>query len=457
MMALRRLLGFEARGMGRSALFTAFAALVLLGAFFVQPALAHKTNGQPDTAGTDIGYALAPDGQNVTMPGQTGIFFFKFNSTIDSLYGVREFTSVTRMVDTIFSDTLVLSSENTGTPGDTVRFVSVGDTAAYILSVTNLGNTTDSIGFVLDTIVVKGYEGQDTAAGWSYQFYKSTGDVLGSRMYRREQDTVFIRLSTAASDTIILRVFQEGAPNTSAISFRFRSYVANGNARKFAVKAYRGFDGDTYGGDGHDSITLYAEISIPTEVRVSKSDTVFSPVSLGRGISQSFADDTQHYVPGAIVVYTIWFDQDSTDTTDTVIIEDWIDTRYVRFDSGGLRSLLGDPTQIAAAGTYVVNSYGNIFVDSGMPLDTSTAAPQYNVQLEYYNAGSLTPLTPSVDPNKVGRIRWSIMKNSGNRQVLGAHNYNSGDAQGSADAAPLAVGAGTDIDMGYVRFSVVIR
>jgi len=399
--------------------------------------------------GTGLVLTVA-DGVGNVFP-QAGGFFNKLNRT-DTAFTLRGASTVIRSVDTIFSDTIGLTLDDGQTAGDTDRKVVQGDTATFILSVTNLGNTVDSIGFVIDTVTVNGYTGLDTMSSWSISFTDSSGRQIGNRIYTRGLDTAFIKLSPNRMETFAVKVSDSGSPETSWINFRVQSYVSFGNSTKFAVRAYRGLNGDTFGGDGHDSITLFVDLIPISKLLGFKADTVFSPLSLG-GTNGNSKTDTQHYVPGAIVVNTLWFDNDDSSAFDTIVLEDWIDTRYVQFDSAGLRRLIGQSGQVSAAGPFVSGGYGNIFIDSGMPAITGA---KFNVKLEYYKGSGLQALTPTVALADVGRIRWTI-SNLSPTDTTSVRGHNSSGAGESPTDAPVAFGASTDIDMGYVRYAVVIR
>lgn len=463
-MDLLRGLRMESRGMSfvRMAVLAA-AFLLSLTPVFVPSACADDAGADsmavqrvtPGSMGLTVTVA---DGVAVTTPSQAGAYLFKISSSLDSSYALRSATynPVIRRVDTTYSDTIALTPENTtaNPTTDTTRKVLKGDTTAFILFLTNLGNSTDSFGLSIDTAVVDGYGGLDTMFTWSIHYYDSRGVFIG-KVHTRGRDTGFIRLAAGRTETFAIKVYADSnAFDTSSISFTFTAYAANGNARKFAMRAYRGLNGETYGGDGHDSISLFVQLKPLTILRVSKADTVFSQQTLGRGTSDGNLDDTQHYVPGAIVAHTLWFDNDDSNTIDTqIVIEEWIDTRYVRFDSAGVGGL--GAGQAAAAGAYVNAKYGNIFVDSGMP--TNATGSTFDVRVDYYVAGVRTLLTADVPGENVGRIRWTISRVGGTKALLGAHNSSSGDASNSSDSAPLAIGAATDSDLGYVRYSVVIR
>ncbi|MBI4179942.1 hypothetical protein HY522_11035 [bacterium] len=435
--------------------FTLVAAPAVFAADDTNLTTAGITKPAPGGMGLTLSVA---NGVSVTTPTQAGASYFNVNKVTDSTFALSTpVNPIIRRVDTIYSDTITLAGENAGAnpTTDTTRKVKIGDTAVYVLMLANLGNVSDSIGIVIDSATVADSRGVDTMFSWSIHVRDSSNAFLGI-VRTRGLDTFFVKLAAFRAETFSLRAVADSrAAETSWINFRVRTYVGGGNPARFAVQAYRGFNGDTYGGDGHDSITLFAQLEAPSRLRVSKADTVFSPVSLGRGTSLTLGDDTQHYIPGAIVVHTIWFDNDDTGTVDTVVIEDWIDTRAALFDSAGLSFPAGANPQNAAAGTYVLNAYGNIFVDSAMP--TNAAGGAFNVRIEY-RTDTATPgwaaLTPSVARAKVGRIRWTISQ-SGSAAPLVAGN--NGDGEVSIDPAPLSIRAAADSDMGYVRYAVVLR
>lgn len=395
------------------------------------------------------------DGVAVTTPTQAGATFFKLTTGIDTAYALR--TAVNpyiRHADTIFSDTIDLTAANTGQfpTTDTTRKMQRGETATFVLALANAGNSTDSIGLVVDSAIVDGYTGLDTMPNWSISFYDSRATRIGT-IFTRSRDTFFMRLAAGKSETLTVKAYADSSAfETSTIRFTLRTYVGNGNPRQFAVKAYRGLNGDTYGGDGHDSITFFVTLKAPSALRVSRADTAFAPLSLGNGVSDAILSDTQHFIPGAMLVRTIWFDNDDTAAVDTqVVIEDWIDTRFLKFDTAGVRGLASP--QVSVARAFVDSNYGNIFTDSAMPRNV-TGAAQFDVRVQYYTSTGLAPLSASTNPDSVGRLRWTITKRAGVGSLVGG-NYN--DAQGSIDPAPTALGAAADSDMGYVRYAVIIR
>ncbi len=354
----------------------------------------------------------------------------------------------TEGVDLSVNDTYIIAGD---TLYDTV-FVSrdtgtTSDTVSYILSITNYSNGFDTIGLVVDTAWSNQSTGETSGTGrFSYQIFSKTGAPLTGILTYVQQETGLIGVGSNEAATAVIRVYTTGAVNADTVRLAIRAMANNGTGRYpnslSEVGSYRGFNGIKYGGSGNAAAYVEVTVSGPL-VRLAKTDTVFSPVALSGD-----ARDTQRYVPGSMVVFTLWFDNDGTDAADTLAIEDWLDTRYVRFDSAGLTILKNISGQAAAAGKFVDSNYGNIFADSAMP----TGGTGCKVALEYVAAtGAWTTLDKSTSLESVSRIRWIITRSGG---TLGATN---GDDAGTIDAEPIQAGASTDADMGYVRYSVVIR
>lgn len=454
----------QIESMGRKSVLTRWLMVLALALYAVssvrvQPVFADDTTQNAIQPLTPGGMSLAvtvADGVAVTTPTQAGASFFKISAAPDTAFALR--TSINpylRRVDTTYSDTIDLTADNTNVTNpttDTTRSMQRGETATYVLALTNRGNAIDSIGLVVDSAVVDGYTGLDTMPNWSVLFFDSRGVEFG-KVLTRGRDTFYLKLAAGKAETLTIKAYADSAAfESSTILFTLRTYVGNANPRQFAIKAYRGLNGETYGGDGHDSITFFVKLKIPSQLRVSKADTAFAPASLGSGLSDAILTDTQHFIPGAILVRTIWFDNDDTASVDTqIVLDEWIDTRFLKFDTAGVRGL--GSFQVAAAKAFKDSDYGNIFVDSAMPRN-ATGAVQYDVRLQYYTSTGLAPLTVSTQPDSIGRIRWTITKVSGVGGLVGGTN---GDAQGSIDAAPIGLGAASDSDMGYVRYAVIIR
>lgn len=448
----------------------AFVCLLALGAFlspFVQPLPADAAytaggyiyNTDSGTVVRNQGYSSALN-NDITPPGSFSLSYFKPGKKVgvDTQFGIVGDSS-TRIVRAIYGDTLSIDSAGKivyilGTNDgvyDTVYLTydtaaKVGETRTFILSFTNHANTADTLGLIVDTAWYK--QQLDTLGTFSYQFFNKSGDTITRVLYAPQEDTGRVGLMANEFGTAVLRIFTKGTSPGDTLLVAVRAYANNTTGRfpgtpSAEVNAYRGFNGVRYGGSGNAAAYIQVLISGPV-VRYAKTDTVFSPVALVGG-----ATDTQNFIPGSLVVYTVWFDNDGNDTGDTIYIEDWIDTRFLRFDSQGLSSQIGNATQIAAAGTYVINRYGSIFTDSAMPTFATTG---WNVQIQYYNAaGGLSDLKTAPSPDAVGRIRWVISRAGG----VTAPNNN--DDPGKVESAPIAPTAGADVDVGFVRFSVIIR
>lgn len=340
-------------------------------------------------------------------------------------------------------DTVYLSTDTT----------TLGDTVTYIFSVTNYANTRDTLGLIIDTAwtLMSGSD-SPTPGKFTYQFFNRKGDTLTGVLSYVQQDTGRISLAANAAETVILRIYGNASAAGDTVRAAVRAYANNATGRwpgsNVEVAPYRGFNKVKYGGDGNAA--QYVEVTVSGAlIRLAQTDTVFSPVALTGG-----AADTQVYVPGALIVSTIWFDNDGNDTADTITIEDWIDTRHLRFDTAGLSALKNqtDPGLKAAAPQgYIDSNYGNIFIDSAMPGITGGAG--YRVQVEYVGAaGTWTSLTAATPAESVARIRWVISRVGG---VIGATN---GDNAIAIDAININPAMNvTDIDRGFVRFSTVIR
>ncbi|MBI4179943.1 hypothetical protein HY522_11040 [bacterium] len=441
---------------------------ILLAGLFLPVDAAHalyiSINGRP--VNIDSGTAIRSQGLREPISAAThgaGVFnlsFFNEGNSTDTQFALVADSPVS-FVAPIYGDTLsLLNGDNlVAIPGDglydtvylTTDTAANGDTLSYVLRLTSHANTLDTLGLIVDTIWLSGsVTAGDTSGRFSYQFFDSAGETLTAVLTRTHQGTGLVPLSANHSGTATIRIYTTGTVDADTIRVAVRAYANNGSGRipgsSREVAAYRGFNGIKYGGNGNDATHIDVTVSGPL-IYVAKADTVFAPVSLG-GATGVDAADTQRYVPGALVVSTIWFDNDGTDTSDTITIEDWIDTRHVRFDSAGLSAIVGVAGQIAASGTHVLSGYGNIFTDSAMP----TFAAGFGVTIQYVNgAGVWANLTAATPLEAVARLRWTIFRAGG---VVGAHN---GDAMGTVDAAPLAPTASGDADMGFVRYSVVIR
>ncbi len=393
----------------------------------------HRTNA-PST----LSYALVGAGDSVT-PVVAQIF----GDTMAVIKGVDAGGSATTVNDTFIvsgdtdgaHDTLYLTSDTAGT----------NDTLSYTLSIANYGNGSDSIGLIVDTVWLSAAD-TTTTGRFSYQFFNKRGDTLTTVLTATQQETGLIGISptAATAETAMLRIYTKGTVNADTIRVAVRAMANNGTGRvdTAEVNSYRGLNGIRYGGSGNAATYIEVAVSGPL-LRLAETDTVFSPVALS-----ATASDTQRYIPGSLIVYTLWFDNDGNDTGDTIGVEYWIDTRHVRFDSQGLSQLNG-VSQVAAAGTYVIKGYGNIFLDSAMPTFSNTG---FRVAVEYVNAaGAWADIKTAPTPEAVARIRWTISRNGG---VIGASN---GDDINTIDSAPMAPTSSGDVDMGFVRFSVVIR
>lgn len=452
----------------------AFAAVLLpadpAGAVFFQ-----YSKGSTQRFNTDSGTVLRNEGKSSPLqdtPGTFGVSYFPEKPSkpiaTDTRYGVPAGSSAPRVM-AIYGDTMAVIGGPTS-PNDTILIAGTSlfdtvylstdsggtnDTMTYILSVTNYGNTPDMIGLIVDTAWVRGATTDTTLLRFQYQFFNRNGAALTGVLSTAHQETGLIAVNAdTASETAILRIYTNGTVNADTVRVAVRAFANNGTGRvpgtTREVAPYVGFNGVKYGGSGNAA--TYIEVSVGGALlRVAKTDTVFSPLALdldGNGA----ATDTQVYVPGAMMVYTIWFDNDGIDATDTIVVEDWIDTRHLRFDSAGLGQFIG-VSQIAAAETFVNSRYGNIFLDSGMPtVDTAN----YNVTIQYASGGdSFSALTAATPLESVSRIRWIVGRLvPGTRSVAGASN---GDNLEDIDAPPVAPKSSGDADMGYVRFAVVIR
>lgn len=460
-----------------------YAPLVRLGlvavlalATFVCPALtpdALATFSQNGTTyNTDSSTVIRSQGQTsaIDLSGQSGVFTLKFSRLRSTGVVISEtnFASVgvadshNNVIQAIFGDTLdVISSSASGVHDrvvaagdayvDTVWLSSdtaqTNDTVSYVLSLTNYSNAPDTLGLIIDTAWLSSIGTDTISTGrFSYQFFNRSGAPLTSILTYAHEDTGKIYLAANASGTAILRVYTTGTANGDTVRAAIRAYANQATGRSSSgsgeVGGYRGFNNIKYGGDGNAA--AYVELSvIGPVVRLAKTDTVFAHIGLSGG-----AADTQNYIPGSLIVYTIWFDNDGTDTADTIVVEDWLDTRYVRFDSMGLSALRNNTGQRAAAAQLIDSNFGNIFIDSMMP----STAGAYRVNIEYAGSnGNFQSLTAATQLELVERIRWTISKSGG---VLGLNNA---DDNQNIDAAPTPQAPGPDADRGCVRFSVVIR
>lgn len=449
-----------------SAFILALAAVIL-----VIPALPASATFQQSglTYNTDSGTKISSVGQTSAITtGQAGVFVLTYQKrtnpavTLYALVGAKD--SSVKTVEQTFGDTLSLIKGPDASINDTFLIVgdtthdtvyltsdtaSTNDTLSYTLSIANWGNGADNIGLVVDTIWLSSAGADTTSTGrFSYQFFGKNGDTLTNVLTSVQQETgrVALTSSSGTAETAMLRIYTKGTVNADTLRVAVRAMANNMTGRvgpnNKEANSYVGLNGVRYGGSGNAMTFVEVSVSGPL-LRLAEIDTVFSPASLS-----AIASDTQRYVPGSLIVYTLWFDNDGNDTGDTVAIEYWIDTRHVRFDSQGLSALQG-VSQIAAAGTHVLKGYGNIFVDSAMPTFATTG---FNVALEYVNvAGAWASIKSALSPEDVARMRWTISRAGG---VIGASN---GDDLTIIDSAPIAPTSGGDIDMGYVRFSVVIR
>lgn len=432
------------------------------------------------TYNVDSGTPIRNIGQDsqISFTGQSGVFgmsYFPEKSKLpagtDTKFAViGPNDSGTRFVMSIFGDTMAIVQASGSNPNDTVLIAGTAlfdtvflttdtggtnDTLSYVLSVVNYANTFDTIGMIVDTAWFGGATTDTTTGRFSYQFFNRNGVALTGVLTTAHEDTAKVGMAAdTKGDTLILRIYTKGTVNADTVRVAVRAFANNATGRFRGTTGkeaapYTGFNNIKYGGSGNAATYIEVTVSGPL-IRLAALDTVFAPVSLG-GASGAAADDTQHYVPGAMMVYTLWFDNDGTDTTDTIVVENWIDTRHLRFDSAGLSQLIGVP-QIAAAETYVTNRYGNIFLDSAMP----NVGAGFKVEIQYSAGGdSMAGLNAATPLESVGRIRWIITRDiAGTRGVVGATN---GDDGLNIDAAPLAPKAGTDVDMGYVRYAVTIR
>lgn len=434
---------------------------------------------------TSAGTAIRSVGQSSPInfgdtPGVFSASYFKQKSSValanDTQYGlVGVNDSSTKYVMAIYGDTMSVIGVSgvASNPNDTVLirgsndglydtvFLNTdtggtNDTLSYILQVTNYGNSFDTIGLIVDTAWFGSATTDTTTGRFSYQFFNKSGAALTGILTTAHEDTAKIGLAAdTKADTLMLRIYTRGTVNADTVRIAVRAFANNATGRFRGTTGkeaapYFGNNYIKYGGSGNAAAYFEVTVTGPL-IRLAKTDTVFAPVSLG-GATGAAADDTQQYVPGSMIVYTIWFDNDGTDTTDTIVVEDWVDTRHLRFESAGLSQLIGS-AQIAAARGYLDSGYGNIFVDSAMP---SIAGAQFKVGIQYSAGGdSMTALTAATPLESVARVRWIITRDAvGTRGVVGATN---GDDALNIDPAPVAPQSGPDIDMGYVRFAVTIR
>lgn len=450
--------------------------------FFVPAASAEFfVSGRTVGYNTDSGAKIRNEGKTTAIApatlqqGEFTLTYFKQNrqaaaiaaGNSDTQFGViaPADSPAPRTILAVYGDTLtVLAGAGNNTVNDTVisnavydsfglvydtiylnvDTVGIKDTLNYIFSVANYANAFDTIGLIVDTAWSR--YGADTLGNFQYQFFDSRGLPLTGVLYGVQEDTARLGLGPNEAETVMLRIYTATNVAGDTVRAAIRAYANNATGRfpgaSAEVFSYTGFNGVNYGGDGNDATFIDVTASGPV-IRYAKDDTVFSPIAVYG------SSDTQRYIPGSLIVYTIWFDNDGNDTSDTIVIDDWIDTRYLRFDSAGLSQLQG-LTQVSASGAHIDSGYGAIFRDSAMP----SFGTGFRVNL-YYSAGAATPVTPLTAATRlenVGRIRWEIGRTGG---VVGASN---GDDVNNVDSLNLNPGlTAADVDRGYVRFSVVIR
>lgn len=420
--------------------FFRIAGILCALAVFVSPATVHAKGADSGTVITN-NYVQIP-----AASGQFSLSYFRPGTKqgTDTVYAFVDThaSGLSFNIEQIFGDTVSVVGGDSENFDET--YVDLTGRSFWELSVNNYSNGTD----VIHLKITKAWAGRagggfgaDTIGGFRYQFVDSRGVAFSTPYDSYGMSAGTIALGPDRSGTVGLRILTtgDGAKDGDTIRVIASAVAQYGIGTK--ARAYQGdnggFVGDTptldfrYGGSGNDSVTLDLRITNSTIMHIAKADTVFSPISLS-----SNPQDTQHYIPGARVVYTVWFDFDGPQATDTVQITDWIDTRYLKFDTAGIR--------------YAGVQYGSVHNDSAFP-----AGGAVNVRVAVAgSSGSFTQIsdTSVFDLNSVAQVRWTISRNGG---VLNPHDGD--DSITSADTAPVAPNAASDTDMGYVRFSVIIK
>ncbi|MBP7652334.1 hypothetical protein KA977_02860 [Candidatus Dependentiae bacterium] len=293
---------------------------------------------------------------------------------------------VSSTVSSVYGNTLPVSyTPQTVMPGDTVWF---------LLTVTNKGNSSDTITFSTQNFNYYGM-GADSIIV-TYWNSAKTAQVTNTSL-----------LAEDASEQFNVAVyFLNGLDHEDSMTFEVKTISKGGLGGD--TEGYVGANLLSYAGNGDDTILLSATVySLVAQIYVSKS------VTLDNTGLTDYDGDTSLVVPGSVLVFDITYDNDGTGEGDTVTIV--------------------------------------TYIPANTDIDTATAAmcsPDTNnnassITIQFSNDGSSWHSTALSTDN---RIKW-ILGNAVSTQ----DNDEGTDTQGAVD------GTVQDADSGRLQYKVIVR
>lgn len=295
--------------------------------------------------------------------------------------------------------------------------------------------------------------------------YETMARTSYGRIAEEAETTFFLRISSNSSafarDSLCLTMYS--FPDSA------QQYTTN-HRRVLHDTGYIG-DNDTHYGRGgaEDSVSAFVYVATAI-VRVTKRDSVFAPMSY-RAIVDNGSDTTgraRDTVPGATIVYTIYYDNDGNRRADSLTFIDFLDSN-VDFSADTLyASNAADDTYFASNGVDTRLSHNRVGYNA--PGDTmiivefaSRAAPTTFNQETLWASGGSPAQNSVIETVGAIRIRWSsatVKDPSLRRDQIDELSY-TGSAMDPLDRGDsnfiTTTGSSDSGDAGRIRFAVVIR
>ena len=355
------------------------AAVIMTAAFSISPAFAAGTDrGITISSGWDSGTADSADTFGDIVISYT-------NSLSSSSFYAHPDTPVSNTVSAVYGNTLPVSaSPQSG---------NVGDTAWYVLLITNKSNGSDTIKLAIADTQYNGLSDTEVIITfWNSE--RSSRITMTSMLAEDAVETfytaVYFRPSVQTSDSVIFTV----------------SAIANAGAGGDSA-GYTGANGIAYAGDGNDSVILtFNAISTSPNIRITKSVALINTNVVG------YDGNPANVVPGSELEFTLRYDNDGDDSGANI----------------NIIAFIPDNTDFDTATNIMCSPDSNNI--SGLTIEFSNDGSTWN----------------SIPPANTNRIRWTLAN-----QVSPQNNDEGTDTLAGVD------GDAIDFDAGILKYRVYVK
>ncbi|MBI4178143.1 dienelactone hydrolase family protein [bacterium] len=283
--------------------------------------------------------------------------------------------------------------------------------------------------------------------GYSLALAAEEPDLRASVIYYGRLITDGARLANIKANVYgFFGEVDRGIPPESVREFERNLTAARGAGPSVKIELYPGA-GHAFANKSRPSYNAEAAADAWTKtVRYLKEDLDDVVMRVRKDHQYGRLTDTDlRDMPGRLLVYTLWAENDGNCAPDSVEIIDYLDT--------------GVAAEFQPSGTY-----GDLFTDSRMPDWGAT----FDVGVEYSTRDDSTvflPVTRSTPEADIGALRWQFHFTGGDTSGLG-HCGNSNpflapdnrnDDRRVLDGFDTSFGAPADADAAYVRFAVRVR